>query len=113
MRRQAGGNVESCGFDDAGQEVVHHDIGLTHEPLQEPPVVGLPKVEGDRSLVAIDAQEIRRFAARVEGGPPTACIVTTAGALDLDDVGPEVTEEHGGEGSGENASEIEDLELSQ
>jgi hypothetical protein len=40
-----------------------------------------------------------------------AGVVATLGMFDFDDVSAEIAEEHGAEGAGENAGEVEDFEV--
>src|SRR5258708_2210758 len=63
------------------------------------------KVEPDRALVAVDADEIGRVVA-VEGRSPVAHLVA-GGRLDLDHVGTMVGEDLRAVGSAEHAREID------
>ncbi len=93
----------------AGREVLHHDVDLLREAQEQvPPFVGL-QVDGDGALPAVDAEEVRapvvlvwaRGAGDVAVGRP----------LDLDHVGAEVAQHHGGVGPGEHPREVEDLDV--
>ena len=89
-----------------GREIVHDHIGAVDEMLDEFAIRGSAEVGGDAELVAIDAEEIRALAARIEGRSPPARLVARAGALDLDDVGAKITEHHRRERSGEDSRHI-------
>ena len=74
-------------------------------------VVRVGEVQGDRALVAVDAQ--------VVGGDPVAVWwlpgpgVVALGTLDLDHLGAQVGQQHGGVRPGEDAGEIGDQQPGQ
>jgi len=57
-------------------------------------VVADVEVEGDRSFVPVDGQEVRTLARRVERRTPPARVVAGARTLDLDDVSAQIAENH-------------------
>ena len=79
------------------QRQAPHDVGA---------LVGL-QIQRDRALVAVQAQEVGGVVAD-EGRAPASGVVAGARPLDLDDVGPEVGQHHRGQGSGEDARQVED-----
>src|SRR5262245_66368422 len=72
--------------------------------------VGLGEVEGDGPLGTIGTEVIGGHLLAEERRAPGAGVVALAGALDLDDVGPEVGEELAAERAGQNAGGGEDAE---
>src|SRR5690606_18987960 len=91
----------------AGQEVLDDDIGAGDEIacLLESFVGG--QVDGHRLLVAVHTEEVGRLVAD-PGRSPVPGVVPEAGSFDLDDLRPEVGEQHGGVGAGEHATEVGD-----
>jgi len=85
--------------------VLDQDVGSGRErpdPLQSSRVF---QVNPDRTLVAIDGEEIRRlstFFAASEGRPPVAGIIPTLGMFDLYDIGAKVAKYHRRIRSGQN-----------
>ena len=68
---------------------------------------GSREVERERALVAVQAEVVGRLAV-VPRRSPGARVVAPVGALDLDDVGAEVAEQHRGQRAGEHAREVGD-----
>ena len=70
----------------------------------------------DRPLVAVRAQIVGGFCGVLALGifqkrwPPGAGVVARAGALDLDDVGPQVGQGLGTPGARQNAGEVENAD---
>ncbi len=88
----------------AGAEVLHQHVGPPGQLPGEPGVALLPQVERDRPLAPVDAQVIGgRRAAR--GRRPGAGVVP-AGALDLDDVGAQIRQQHRGVRAGQHPGEV-------
>src|SRR5215211_5496132 len=91
--------------------VLDHDVGPGRQrldPLQ--PFLAF-EVDPDRTLVAVDGEEIRRlaeFPPASEGRAPVAGVVPPLGVLDLQDVGAQVAEHHRRVRSGQNPREVED-----
>jgi hypothetical protein len=107
------GGCESASLERAGAEVVDDDVGVGDEVSEERLVLGIADVGDQTLLVSVDAQEVGALTALVERRSPAARLVTSAGPLDLEDVGAEVAEHHGTERTGEDAGEIENLEANQ
>ncbi len=94
-----------------GAEVLDQHVGAVHEPQEHLAVrLGL-EVEGDRLLVAVGREEVRRLAIVLgpdERRPPAPGVVPVARCLDLDDPGAEVAQHHRGVRSGQRAGEVDD-----
>ncbi|MNY04421.1 hypothetical protein D3C86_1370960 [compost metagenome] len=88
--------VETIGRQATDLEVLDKNIGLRRQLADQALALRLGKVDGHRLFVAIGRQVVGSltgvFACGVleEGRPPGARIVTTAGALHLDHLGPEI-----------------------
>ena len=78
-------------------EVVMHDVGATHEPLQNRTRFRILEVECDPAFASLTAFKDAR-----DGAHHVA-----RRRLDLDDVGAEIREEHRCKGAGEEVSQIE------
>src|SRR5579884_3413448 len=79
-------------------EVLDHDVGGADEVLVDGPALGLGDVEGDRLLVAVEAQVVSGvlLAGLVAfDGRHLAGRIALAGALDLDDFRALVGQDHG------------------
>jgi hypothetical protein len=111
MLGQNGGDVETVSSEHAALEVVDDDVGAGDERANELAIRGEGEVGGEALLVAVDAQIIGALAGGVEGRSPAAGVVARAGSLDLDDVGAEIAKEHGGEGPGQNSTQIEHVDI--
>jgi hypothetical protein len=102
--RRHGGVVQAEAAQAAGLEVLDEHVGAAGQLLRQHQVVGVLQVEGDRPLVAVDAEVVR--------GDPVAdrrlpgAGVVAGGALDLHDLGAEVGEQHRGIGPGEDPREV-------
>ena len=100
---------ESQPVQDAGTEVLDHDVGAFQQFAQHcPPVVAL-QVQGDGFLVAVAGQEVRGLRIVLgahERRPPAAGVVPGAGVLDLDDPRAEVSQHHAGVRAGEGAAQV-------
>ena len=71
------------------------------------------QVDADALLVAVDGQEVTALAglpAAQEGWPPFPGVIPSNGVLDLDDLGSEVTQDHGAVGPGKNTAQIQDAD---
>jgi hypothetical protein len=101
-----GGVVEAPLVEPAGPEVLEHHVDVVDELGEEIPPAFVAKVDGHGALVASDAGPPQAFA--VEGDAPAAHGVALARGLDLDDLGSVVAEELAGEGSGDEAAQLED-----
>ena len=90
-------DAEAKPVEHAGAEVLDEHVGPVDEGEQHVAVFGGLEVEGDRLLVAVGRQEVRRLAPPLvadEGRPPAAGVVAAARRLDLDDAGALVGEHH-------------------
>ncbi len=120
IERREAGVVEAIGLEPADLEVFQHHVRLRRQLAQDGLPLGAGHVHGQRTLVAVGAQEIggirRRLARAVgePGRPPAARIVTAlairAGLLDLDHVGAEVAQQLRGPRPGQDAGQVEDLQ---
>ena len=79
--------------------------------LGERGVVRVLEVEGDRALVAVDAQVVGRDAVADRRLPGAG--VVAARALDLDHLGAEVGQQHRGVGAGQDPGEVGDQQPGQ
>jgi len=99
-----------------GAEVLHQYIGAVHEVEQHLTVVSVLQVEGDRLLVAVSGQEVRRLrplcnrraVGRDERWSPAAGVVAARGVLDFHDAGAEVTQHHGGVRASKGPRQVDD-----
>src|SRR5262249_48553918 len=93
----------------AGREVLDDDVGAGRDRLDRPSALLGDEVEGDRLLVAIDGQVVRRHPApRLVGRAPAAGDVAVGRMLDLDDPGTQVRKQHRAERAGQDARQVED-----
>lgn len=95
----------------AGPEVLDDDVGAAGQFAGGGHVVGLAQVERDRALAPVDAEEVGGLV--VSHRRPPGAGVVTGPALDLDHVGAQVGQEHGGVGAGQDAGEVRDQEAGQ
>src|SRR4030095_16043534 len=86
---------EPHGRHHAGPEVLQHDVGLCHEGREDFLALGAAQVQADALLAAAVDGEIDALSADHGGMPP--CFLA-AEWLDLDDLGPEVGQEHAAAG---------------
>src|SRR6516164_664515 len=106
--RIAGGNggvVEAPFLQPAGAEVLQHDVDVVDESSEKVAAPFVAEVDGDGALVAGDAGPPQALA--VESDAPTSHGIALPRGLDLDDLGPVVTEELAGERSRDEAAELE------
>src|SRR5208282_460657 len=105
--------AEAHALHHAGAKIVHDDIGPAHEVVNDRLAVLLAQIEGDRSLVAVEAAENRIVeAVRIVGDRGTRKIAR-AGALDLDDVGAVIGQHLGGARSEHHLGEVDDAHAGQ
>src|SRR4029453_724812 len=100
--------VEAQALDDAGPKPFEEDIGaLQQSPYDLLAGVGL-EVDGDALLAEVADDRVGRVAAvaRADRARPVAI----ADALDLDDVGAVLRQQHGAVGAGDALAEIDDLQ---
>ena len=88
-------------------EVLDHHVGTGDESLDECEIGSRREVGRESELVAIRGQEVGALPPLVEGRTPAAGLVTRAGTLDFDHIGPQIAEDHAGEWPRENAREVE------
>ena len=100
--------AEAKTFDGAGGEVVEEDVGAGEQAGEDVASFGLLEVEDDAAFAAVEPGEICGKA--VEDVIVVACEVAAIWALDFDDVGTEVGELAGAEGSGDGLLESEEAE---
>jgi hypothetical protein len=94
------------------RSVVEQQVAASGQQIQDVAAVRGPQVDDDAPLVAVDGGEVGAQAVGgrtpVRRSPGTRLVA--AGRLDLDDVGAEVGQEHGGERSGEDAAAVDDAD---
>ena len=95
----------------AGTEVLDEDVRALRQRVRHGLIPLVGQVEGDRPLVAVDRQVVRAVVAAAGRHPLPG--VVTGRALDLDDVGPEVAEHHGGVRAGQDPGEVGDHDAGQ
>jgi hypothetical protein len=97
--------------------VLHEDIGRPEQGPQDVGPLRRPQVQADRSLVAVDREVVgrgARAARRVaDPGRPPAARGIAIGRLDLDDVGPKISQEHRGVRSGEDGGRVDHAQARQ
>lgn len=101
-----GVETEAEAVHDAGAEVFDDDVGAAGDGVDEGAGVGGFEVEGGGLFVAVHGEKIGRPVAE-EGGTPGAGFVAGGGIFDFDDAGAEISQEHGAEGTGDGAGEVE------
>ena len=93
--------------------IFYQDITLTGKLLKDSlPLVGL-HIYTNALLVSVDTEEVAAlpvFSLTQEGRAPCPGVITRPRGLDLDHLRPEVTHDHGGEGSGEDPRHVQDLD---
>ena len=78
---------------------------------------GLVEAHGDRTLAAVDGQVVPRFPGVFAVGPfqerrtPRTRVVTRTRTLDLDDVGAEIGKDLSSPGCGQDAAQVENLDV--
>ena len=90
----------------AGPEVFHHDVGLLQQPQKYLPSSFLPQVQAEAALVPIQGQETGRPFAR-KGRPHLAGVVPAVWFFNLDDVRPQVRQQHGANRSRHYLGQVE------
>src|SRR5262249_37842618 len=90
----------------AGPEVLQHDVRLADQLSQDVLAFRSFHVEGEALLAPVHGHEVGRLA--TDERRPPARVVALGRLLDLDDLGPHVTEEHGAEWAGEDPREVDD-----
>src|SRR6185295_1064250 len=96
--------VQPHALDHARSEVLGEHVGAVDEPHQHRLPARVLEIQGDRALVAVVVEIVRRHAAAPVGDVAGEIALE---ALDLDDVGPLVGEEHGGRGAGNDARQVD------
>ncbi|MNI79133.1 hypothetical protein D3C73_1355670 [compost metagenome] len=89
----------------AGAEVLHDDVGVTHQLIQAGQVRGRLEVHFDTALAAIDQAEINAFA--ILERAQVAAVITVPRHFELDDVGAEVRQHGGAVGAGQYAAQVQ------
>ena len=85
-----------------GPERLDQHVGPRRQLARQLAVRVVPQVERDRALVAVEPEVVRGFAVAPRR-PPRAGVVATARPLDLDHVGAQVSQRHGGERTRQDA----------
>jgi hypothetical protein len=73
--------------------------------------IGRLEVDGAAQLVPVDGEEVRALTAD-KRRPEGAAVISRGGLLDLDDLRPEVAEEHRAKQARNHSGEIEDADAS-
>ena len=100
----------------ANLEIFNKDVAMLDQFPDQGLAFGLCDVAGHRTLVAVGPQVIGGLGGVLalgvfqKGRPPGAGVVARAGALDLDDVGPQVGQGLGTPGARQNAGEVENAD---
>src|SRR6185295_11851572 len=102
--------VQPHALDNARPEVLDEHVGAVDEPHQHRLPARVLQVEGNRALVPVVVEIVRRHAAAPVGDVAGEVALE---ALDLDDVGPLVGEEHGGRRAGDDAGQVDDADAVQ
>ena len=88
----------------AGLEVLDEDVGAARELARRGQVTGILEIQRDRPLIAVDAEVIRRDPVPDRRLPGTG--IVTARTLHLDNLGPQVRQQHGRVRPGQDPGEI-------
>jgi hypothetical protein len=107
-------DAEAEPVEHAGAEVLHQHVGPVDQAEQDVLVRLVLEVEGDRLLVAVAREEVRRLerlGVAHERRPPAAGVVPGAGRLDLDHPGAEVPEHHPRVRAREGPREVDDEDV--
>ena len=100
-------SAESPALECAGAEVLHHHVRAGDPVAQPSPVCVAREVGRDAELVAVDGEIVGALATLVERRSPATRLVSLAGALDLEHVGPKIAQQHGAVGSSEDPAQVE------
>src|SRR5262249_24279721 len=100
VAREARVGAEAQALGDAGTEALDEGVGLLDEAEHRLDAVGLLQIHGDRAAAPVHEVELRRL---WDAEP------RVARAIDADDVGAELGEEHRAERAGADAGELDDL----
>src|ERR687895_2042466 len=92
----------------AGTEVLDDQVAVPRHPQKGGPATGVLEVHRHAALAAVGHRE--RVALAVDLGGESSRIVPGAGLFQLDDVGPQLGENHRAIGPGQEAGEIQNLE---
>jgi len=97
-----------------GPEVLHNHVGLLDHLDQD--VLGLLvlEVQHDPFLVAVEADEVAaEVLVHLPGKRPELAGIVPVGRLDVDDLGPEVGEDHRRRGGGQHVTQVNDSDTFQ
>ena len=86
-------------------EILQQDVGLLQQLEQDLLPLGLPQVQGQTPLVAVERPEAR--AVTLVQGIPAAVRVAPVRQFHLDDVAPEITEQTPAKGPGHMAAQVQ------
>ncbi len=89
-------------------EVLGQHVDVGQEAAHERAALGVPQVERDALLVAVEREEGDRHAGR--GRVAVAALVAAARRLDLDHLGTQVGEDRGAERPRQEAGQVEDAD---
>src|ERR1700683_1115427 len=103
---------ESDRVQGAGAEVLDHDVSVRKQMVEGSATFRVLEVERDALFVPIDAQVVRALPLD-EWRSPAPRVVAARRMLDLDDACAQVGSEHGAEGAGQHAREIENRQASE
>src|SRR5262249_49542949 len=100
-----------------GQEVLQENVGLFGQTVKQGHALGGSQIEGNGALVAVAGEEVGAellvAMERYPGRAPGAGLVAAAGALDLDNLGSEITQNLATQWPGQDARSVEDAQASQ
>ena len=99
----------------AGPEVLHDDVAEGHHLQERGPVRGGGEVAAEAPLLPVEEPEVAAVVAvvRADVRPDQARRVDVRLALDLDDIGPEVGQDHRGERPGQRPREVDHADVGQ
>ena len=106
-------NADAATLEAADLDVLDHHIAPGGQVAHQLLPFRRGDVDGDRALVAVGAQVVGRLAGRLTasigqvGRPPVAGVVADAGALDLDDLSPQISQELAGPRPRQDAGQVQ------
>ena len=87
-------------------EILHHGVAVSRQIEQDGSAARRARVQREAFLVPVDCQEVMAFAALI--GWDIACLIAAVDLFDLDDLGAQITQDHGAERPGQDPGQIQD-----
>ena len=97
---------EPCQY--AWPKIFHERVTVRHQVEEDPLPRLLLEIDHEALFVAIDREEIVTLATAIRWDD--ACLIPDAWGLDLENLGPEVSQQHGTIGAGQHTREVEDTD---